>query len=310
MNIYLAPLEGITGNIFRTSQHKYFGGIDKYFTPFISPTEKGKLSTKVLRDISTENNEGQILVPQILTNSAEGFLTMCKSLNRYGYTEFNLNLGCPSGTVVSKGRGSGFLAYPEKLDRFLEDIFESNYKISVKTRIGKDEPEEFYRLMEIFNKYPMTELIIHPRTRKDMYNNIPNLDMYEYAVKNSKNKLCYNGDILSLEDYNAFFKRFPDTSNIMVGRGVITNPALPLIIKGKGSITIENLKDFYNSVYSGYSEILYGNTPLLYKMKELMSYVVQLFEDNEKIAKKLKKSKNINEFNCVVAELFAEYRFR
>lgn len=310
MNLYLAPLEGITTNIFRNCQYKCFGGIDKYFTPFITPSDKGVLSTKILRDILPENNKGQILVPQILTNSAEGFITMCKRLEQYGYMEFNLNLGCPSGTVVSKGRGSGFLAYPDKLDCFLEDILKSKYKISIKTRIGKEDPEEFYRLLEIYNKYPLTELIIHPRTRSDMYNNYPNLDIYKYAVENSKNRLCYNGDIFTVSDYSKFMEDFPDTENIMIGRGVITNPALPLIIKNNGELTKESLKNFYSEIYSEYENVLSGSVPVLHKMKELMIYIVELFKDNKKIVKKLKKAKNLREFDSAVAELFSTYEFK
>lgn len=310
MNIYLAPMEGITSNIFRTSQHKFFGGVDKYFTPFITPSEKGVLGTKVLRDILPENNREQVLVPQILTNSSDGFITMCKTLEQYGYTEFNLNLGCPSGTVVSKGRGSGFLAYPDKLDCFLENIFISGYKISIKTRTGIENPQEFYRLLEIYNKYPLEELIIHPRTRKDMYNNNPDTEIYKYAVEYSKNKLCYNGDIFNLKDYKNFLKDFPNTDTIMIGRGVIINPALPLIIKNQGNITRDKLKGFYYDVYEGYKEILSGSVPLLHKMKELLLYMVMLFENNEKIAKKIKKAKNIKELDRAVTELFSLYQIK
>lgn len=305
MNIYLAPLEGITSNIFRTAQHKFFGGIDKYFTPFISPSNKGILGTKVLREILPENNKGQVLVPQILTNSAEGFITMCKTLEQYGYTEFNLNLGCPSGTVVSKGRGAGFLACPDELDCFLESIFNSGYKISIKTRIGMENPKEFYRLLEIYNKYPMKELIIHPRTRKDMYKNHPDMEIYRYATQHSTNKLCYNGDIFNVKDYKSFIKEFPNTDTIMTGRGVIINPALPLIIKNQGNATREKLKSFYYYVYEEYKEILSGNMPLLHKMKEILLYMVVMFKDNEKTAKKIKKAKNIKELDSAVEELFS-----
>lgn len=310
MNIYLAPLEGITNNIFRTSQHKYFGGVDKYFTPFITPTENGALGTKAYRDILPENNKGQYLVPQILTNSADGFLKMCNVFSQYGYEEFNLNLGCPSGTVVSKGRGSGFLANTDDLDAFLEEIFKSNYNISIKTRIGLKEPEEFYKLLEIYNKYPMTELIIHPRTRTDMYKNKPNWDIYKFATQNSKNKLCYNGDIFTFEDYTKFVNNFPQTDTIMIGRGIITNPALALIITNKGELTLEKLKDFYYEIYGEYENILSGTVPLLHKMKELSKYIVELFEDNAKIMKKIKKAKNINEFNSAVTELFYSYSLK
>lgn len=307
MKIYLAPMEGITGNIFRSNLHKYFGGVDKYFTPFISPCEKGTLSKKVLRDILPENNKGQYLVPQILTNSAEGFITMCRSLEQYGYTEFNLNLGCPSGTVVSKGRGSGFLAYPDELDRFLEEIYKSDYRISIKTRIGRESPEEFYRLMEIYNKYPVYELIVHPRTRRDMYRNTPNCEMYRYAVDNSIIPLCYNGDIFGIEQYNSLMGRFPQTDKIMIGRGILINPALSLIINKKGCLTKEKLRNFYNGIYRDYEEILPGSTPLMHKLKELLTYMVYSFENSEKISKKIKKSKTIVEFDNAVNELFELY---
>ncbi len=310
MKIYLAPMEGITGNIFRSNQHKYFGGVDKYFTPFISPCEKGTLSKKVLRDILPKNNKGQNLVPQILTDSAEGFLTMCKSLEQYGYKEFDLNLGCPSGTVVSKGRGSGFLAYPDKLDIFLDKIYKSDYKISVKTRLGRETPEEFYRLMEIYNKYPIHELIIHPRTRKDMYKNTPNYEIYRYAVENSKIPLCFNGDIFNVEKYNELTEMFPAADTVMIGRGVLIDPALPLAVKGEGGLTKKSLRSFYNGIYEEYSEILYGSVPLMHKMKELLTYMVYAFEDSEKISKKIKKSKNIDEFDDRVNELFASYELK
>ncbi len=307
MNIYLAPLEGITSYIFRTAQYKYFGGIDKYFTPFISPSDKGVLGTKVMNEILPENNEGQLLVPQILTNSAEGFVTMCKTLEQYGYTEFNLNLGCPSGTVVSKRRGAGFLAYTDELNCFLENIFKSSYKISIKTRIGVESPDEFYKILEIYNKYPLKELIIHPRTRKDMYKNHPNMDIYKYAAENSKNKLCYNGDIFNFADFKKFKNEFPKTDTIMTGRGVIINPALPLIIKNQGNITKDSLKSFYCYVYEGYRDILSGSIPLMHKMKEILLYMVELFSNSEKIAKKIKKSKNIRELDSAVEELFGLY---
>ena len=192
MKFYYAPLEGITLHWQRCICNRHFPGIDKYFSPFIAPYQNGRLSNKERNDILPEHNEGFYLVPQVLSNNAQDFLDCEKTLRSYGYDEININLGCPSKTVVSKGRGSGFLAKPEELDHFLEEIFEkTESRISIKTRIGKDDPEEFPRLLEIYNKYPMEELIIHARTQKDFYGNVPNLDVYEYAVKNSKNSLCY-----------------------------------------------------------------------------------------------------------------------
>jgi tRNA-dihydrouridine synthase len=304
MKIYLAPMEGLTGNVYRSALLRHFGGVDKYFTPFITPSDKAVLGSRILRDVLPENNKGQVLVPQILTNNADGFLRMCDRLSQYGYTEFNLNLGCPSGTVVSKGRGAGFLAYPDELERFLDTVFNGRYKISVKTRVGMASGEEFYRLLEIYNKYDMTELIIHPRTRADMYNNHPDWELFKYAVENSKNTLCYNGDIFTVEDYKTFTAEFPQIGRVMLGRGVLINPALPLIIKGGEGVTAQQLKAFYFDVYNEYAEILSGSTPLMHKMKELLGYMSRLFADSEKTCKKIKKAKNIGDFNAAVYELF------
>ena len=307
MKVYLAPLEGITGNIYRTSLHRHFGGVDKFFTPFISPAKDGALGTKAYRDVLPENNAGQYLVPQILTDSAEGFLTMCKRLSAdFGYTEFNVNIGCPSGTVMSKGRGAAFLARLDDLDRFLDGIYKSSYKISVKTRIGKDDPEEFYRILELYNKYPVYELIIHPRTGRDKYGNIPRLDMYRYARENTKHKLCYNGDIFSFADMQKFLSEFPDEECVMAGRGVISNPALPQLIKGGTMPPNAELLAFYKDIFADYEKILYGSANLLHKMKELTLYMAKNFDDCPKTVKRIKKAKNTAEFNAAVTELFTE----
>lgn len=304
MEIYLAPMEGITGYIFRKNQHRFFGCMDKYFTPFITPSFKG-LPSKTERDILPENNDGMHLVPQILTNNAEGFIALCGILEGYGYREFNLNLGCPSGTVTAKGKGSGFLAYPEELDRFLDRIFERGYTISVKTRLGRKSPEEFYDLLEIFNRYPISELIVHPRTGADMYKNHPDWDMYAYVLEHSKNKLCYNGDIFTINDFKNFTERFGQPDTLMIGRGVVINPALPRIIKEGGYVTLEELKAFYSALYEDYSRVLSGTVPLMHKLKEVLSYMLLLFEDCDKTAKRIKKAKNIREFESACNELFS-----
>ena len=168
MYYYLAPMEGITTWVFRKAYHKYFRPMDKYFTPFLVPHTHKDFNFKEKNEILPEHNAGQNLVPQILTNNAEDFVRTANALKRYGYEEVNLNLGCPSGTVVSKGRGAGFLRHIEKLDRFFDEVFSSlEMKISVKTRIGIQEPGEFEEILEVYNRYPLSELIIHPRIRQD-----------------------------------------------------------------------------------------------------------------------------------------------
>ncbi len=305
MKYYLAPLEGVTTYVYRNAYHKHFRPMDKYYTPFIVPHKEKKFSTREKKELSPENNQGLFVVPQLLTNNAEDFLKTAKDITQFGYDEINLNLGCPSGTVVAKNKGSGFLAFPEELERFLDEIFNrAEFKISVKTRIGKENPDEFYRLLEIYNKYPMEELIVHPRIQRDYYKNTPNWDMFEQSYEHSKNPLCYNGDIFTVENYRTFAERFPETKTIMLGRGIIGNPALVDTIEDGQQLTKENLLSFHNMIYEEYQEISSGERNVLFKMKELWFYMANLFEASEKLMKKIKKSEKLKDYEKVIQVLF------
>lgn len=307
MKYYLAPMEGITGHIYRNAYEKYFHNIDKYFTPFIVPNESLSLKTKELRDMLPENNEGLNIVPQILTNNAEGFVLTANKLKQLGYEEINLNLGCPAGTVVSKKRGSGFLAYPEELDRFLDEIYKINdMKISIKTRLGKERADEFYKLIEIYNKYPLEELIIHPRTREDFYGNTPNLEIFKESLKLSKHSICYNGDIFTVDNYNKIVKEFPQVDKIMIGRGILANPGLIDEIKENKFITKEILKQFHDEIFENYTILLKEDKNAMYRMKELWGYMSHIFTNNKKYYKKIKKAQKAIDYRVAVNSLFAE----
>ena len=233
MEIYFAPMEGITGYIYRNAFYDYFTGVDKYFTPFLSPNQNRALNPKEIRDVLPENNKGMQVVPQMLTNRADYFLRAAEELKeKYGYGEVNLNLGCPSRTVVSKGKGAGFLAKPEELDSFFREVFHNiKGEMSVKARIGVNDSKQFRHLMDIFNQYPLCELIIHPRIQKDYYGNSPDWEVFGEAVHVSSIPLCYNGDIFTLEDYRRIKAAFPEVNRIMLGRGLLMNPMLAETIK-------------------------------------------------------------------------------
>lgn len=305
MNLYLAPLEGITGWIFRGAVHECFGGFDKYFVPFIKPNQMGHFSTREKKDILPAHNQGMYTVPQILTNKADDFLRTAEKLEEYGYTEVNLNLGCPSKTVVTKARGAGFLANGEQLDRFLEEIFEKcRIRISVKTRLGMDDPREFERLLEIYNRYPMEELIIHPRVQKDFYKNTPNMESFSRAFEKSRNTVCYNGDIFTPRDYERFTADYPAVDRVMTGRGVLADPALARRIRGGSCADKTELRRFHDMLYSGYCEEMSGDRTVLFKMKELWTYLAPAFTDSKKYMKKIKKSEKCAIYEQVVDELF------
>ncbi len=303
---YMAPLESVTTWIYRQAHAKIYGRLDKYFIPFLEPHEKRDFKTRELQEILPEHNKNIYAVPQILTNRSEGFIKLAKALKDWGYEEINLNLGCPSKTVVTKGKGSGFLAKPEELERFLTEIFDAlsgEVKISVKTRIGKEDPEEFPALLELFNKYPMEELIIHPRVQKDGYGNVPRLELYELAEKQSVNPLCYNGNLYTREQIRNFAERFPGTERLMFGRGFLRDPGL-LYNEGKDSKDIfEKFWAFHDLVYEGYQERNMGDRNVLFKMKELWSYQVYQFSEPERLFKTFKKVQDCNEYEQMIRNL-------
>ena len=323
MKFYFAPLEGVTGYIYRNAHHTFFPEtVDKYFAPFIVANQKGTWKTREISDLIPENNKGVKLIPQILTNKAEDFIETAKKIEQLGYSEINLNLGCPSGTVVSKNRGAGFLSQTDELNRFLDNITQyAVTKISVKTRIGKYDPDEFFDLLEIFNRYPLEELIVHPRIQTDFYKNKPNLLMFEEAVKTSKNPLCYNGDIVTVSDYLEIKAKFPSVESMMIGRGLLYNPALireilgAIEMQGSGilkngipgsGMQIETLRSMHDQIYVGYQQILFGEKNVLFKMKEIWFYWIKLFENADKYAKKIKKAERLKDYEAVVASLFLE----
>lgn len=308
MKFYFAPMEGITGYIYRNAHHAFCGkNIDKYFAPFINANLSESFKSRELNDIFPENNKDIYLVPQIMTNKAKDFLHTSSKLHKFGYEEVNLNLGCPSKTVVTKYRGSGFLAKPNELKEFLEEVFKNKVtQISIKTRIGIADSEEFYELIDIFNQFPLKELIIHPRLQTDYYNNKPNLEIFAEALKLSKNPVCYNGDIHTLVDYQDLVERFPTINTIMLGRGLLYNPFLISQINGEKELDKKQLWEFHNKIYTDYKGVLFGEKNVLFKMKEFWHYFNHMFSNPDKYVKKIKKAQRLYEYEAVVTSIFNE----
>lgn len=301
MNYYFAPLEGITGYIYRNTYEKHFGGISKYFSPFITTNQHFKMQKKEKRDVSPENNQGIYLVPQILGNNAEQFIDMVRKLQDMGYTEVNFNLGCPSRTVVTKKKGSGFLADPDALNDFLDEVFYyvQDVGISIKTRIGMENPEEFERLLKIYNKYPLKELIIHPRLQNDYYKNHPNMEVFRDALEKSKAPVCYNGDLFTVEDIQKFQENYPTVENIMLGRGILKAPALLKELQGEER-NLEKWHEFLSELCDEYQTEFSGDTNVLFKMKEHWYYLFQSLPDTEKAVKAMRKVRTLDEYRILV----------
>ncbi len=305
MKIYFAPLEGITGYIQRQTFAKYFGSVDKYFIPFIQPKQHGHFTSREKKDMAPENNAGLTAVPQLLTNSVHDFLLTTEKLQELGYTEVNLNLGCPSRTVVSKGRGSGQLADMEALDRFLSEIYEkAQVDISIKTRIGLVDPSEFETILPVFQKYPLKELIVHPRVQKEMYKGTPHKEIFAAAKAAKEFSVCYNGDIVCKADYEQLIQQFPELDCIMIGRGLLKNPALAREIQGGSPLTKEEVRRYHDELYARYQEVMFGDRNLLFKMKEYWEFQICSFEDTIKAAKKIRKAQRAYQYEEAVSELF------
>ena len=300
MKTYFAPLEGITGYVFRNAYEKYYGGIDKYFTPFISPHTKKLMDTREKRDILPENNRGLNIVPQVLTNKAEDLIDICKMLKEdYGYQEVNLNLGCPSKTVTTKGKGSGFLQTPDQMEEFFDRFFKvAEVKLSIKTRIGYWGVEEAEKLLHMYERFPFEEVIIHPRLGTQMYQGEPYYDVFENYLDRSKHTLCYNGDIKSKEQLNALHDKWPKCENYMLGRGLIARPGM-LTDKEEWSTFLA----FHDEIVEGYDAYMSGDRNTLFKMKELWTWWAVQFPDREKTLKQIKKAKNLQEYRQFVKGL-------
>ncbi len=309
MKFYLAPMEGITTYVYRNAYHKYFSPMEKYFTPYLVPHTKKNFTTRELKEIGPEHNAGLFVVPQILSKDADESLKTIGKLAALGYREVNLNLGCPSKTVVSKNRGAGFLAKPEELNRFLDAVISGSdamgMGISVKTRIGLEDADEFPRLLQIYDQYPLTELIIHPRTQQMFYDGRPDLEAFALAYEESRLPLCYNGDIFTPADAAEIQEKFPNISAIMMGRGVIANPGLAGEIRGEiKGMDYQTLRAFHDEIYHTYQADRSGRKPVLFKMKELWSYMSHLFPGCEKQVKKIKKAEDFESYEAAVDALF------
>ena len=311
MKYYFAPLEGITGHIFRNAHRKHFPGVDKYFTPFITTNQNHRFSNREMRDIFPENNQNINLVPQFLGKVAEEFVQAARVAGEMGYREINLNLGCPSGTVTAKGKGAGALAEPEKLDAYLDGIFgKVGILVSVKTRLGIRSAEEFGEILRIFNAYPICELTIHPRVQKDFYKNEPRLEAFERALKESENPVCYNGDINSKSSAAKLTGRFPGVSAVMIGRGLVRNPSLINEIKGGIPADIKGLKAFHDEVYEGYRREFRNERNAMMRMKEIWSYMIGIFDDSEEYSKKILRTSRPAEFDFLVKSVFEELKIK
>lgn len=307
MQYYLAPMEGVTGAVFRAVHHRYFGGADKYVLPFITPTADPKFTSRQLRELAPEQLPNLPAVPQLMTKSANDFIWAAHALRALGFSEINLNLGCPSGTVVAKGKGAGFLAHPDALDRFLNTVFSSiSGPISIKTRLGLQNPAEFDRLLPIFNRYPIHELTIHPRVRADFYREPLRMDAFAALLPAVHAPVCFNGELKTPDDCAAIAARFPAVSALMIGRALVADPALIRRARGGAPADRETLRRMHDDLFAGYCTAFGSQQPAVMRMKEYWSYHIRLFADSAKYRKRIHKARTADEYLAAAQAVFRD----
>lgn len=300
MHYYFAPMEGLTDSVFRRLHHQYFPGVDRYYMPFLSPTVHRSLSHKEERELPPADSVKFAAVPQILTKNAEDFLWAAQVCRDRGYDEINLNTGCPSGTVVAKGKGSGMLRDAEALDAFLDAVFQKTpLPVSVKTRLGLESPEEFPAILEVFNRYPIRELTVHPRVRRQFYDGEVDGEMFAYAMKHSKIPLCYNGNLFTLSQISALQAQYPQLPAVMLGRGLIADPGML-----SGGTDIALLERFMNELLEIYEADFGGSRNAMFRLKEHWSYLHTRFAGSDRLWKRLRKTTDVSEFRSITREIF------
>lgn len=308
MNYYAAPMEGLTDRIWRQVHQKWFGAADapmRYYAPFLSPPENRVLIPKKMAELAPEANAGTVVIPQLLARDGELAAWMIGEMRKLGYTEVNLNFGCPSGTVTAKGKGAGMLRDPARLDAFLDAVFSAvEGPVSVKTRIGVQKPEEFAALLDIYNRYPICELTIHPRVMKQLYRGQADRAAFAAALPECRMPVCYNGDVTTPEALHALEAEFPQLSGIMVGRGLIADPALFRRARGGAPASREELRGYCDDLYHGYTEAFGAASCAVSRMKAHWFYLIHRFEGADPLEKPLRKAREGWEYETVVNQIF------
>lgn len=312
---YFAPMEGVTGYVYRTVHHRHFPGVDRYFAPFIVPNYTRKLKTREKEDIDPANNRGVVLIPQILSNRADETLWAVDELVSRGYSDINLNLGCPVPTIAKKHKGAGLLQYTDELETYLNGVFEgmalperSGVRISVKTRLGTNSTKEAAGLIGIYNRYPISELIVHARCGRDMYRGPVDLAVFADLVRESRIPVVYNGNVFAAPlqpDLTAVIEGSAGkVSGIMAGRGLIADPSLVRQLQGGPGVSRKELQAFHDDLYAAYQGTLPGGAVIVNRMKEVWHYMGTLFPDGGKCLKAIRKASGPVQYEAAVRVLF------
>lgn len=310
----LAPFQGITDVVYRNVFMKHFGGIDKLYTPFFTGIQKDNSRSLRGEEIDPRFNDVKIVVPQILSNTAEEIIRFANQCKSMGYLEFNLNMGCPFPRVANKTRGCGLMADYQRTTAMLEEVCNNidGIKFSIKCRLGYYSPDEIFKFIETFNTLLFSEIIIHPRIGKQMYTGEASIEKFKELIPLINKPLIYNGDIYTVEKYKSVVENIStDKTHTMLGRGLLTNPFLAEDIKQINDNQKDRQLRLHNFVVNLYVERLRhagGSPKIIGSMKELWKYMMNIFDEPQNVWRNVKKVNRLDEYEDAVEKIFTEYK--
>lgn len=315
LTLLSSPLQGFTDFRFRNAFDKYFGGIDTFYAPYIRLNGKFEIKSNYERDLAIKNNKVHHLIPQVMTNDADEFLFVVKYIQSLGYKELNWNLGCPYPMVINRGMGSGMICEPEKINRVLHRVHnETDVVVSMKMRMGYEDPTEILNVFPILDKYPIKNIAIHARIGKQLYKGGTDLESFANCLDKTKHKIYYNGDITSFESFKELENRFPSIDHWMIGRGLIADPFLPQMIKNGSSQypedKLEVFKKFHDTLFDDFANALSGAKHINLKMLSYWEYFSVLTENPKKVVKLVKKAKSVDDYDNAVSTIFNNFFIR
>ncbi len=309
--IYLAPLQGFTDFVYRKCYHQVFGGISEYYIPYISFGPGKKIRNSQFREILPENNRQVPVIPQVLCSNVDELVLLASEIENFGYKKINLNLGCPYPMATKRGRGTALLENEESLKEVLDSLFDKfNFEVSVKFRSGLEDEQTIFNRIELLNQYPFQKLIFHPRTAKQLYKGKANQELFPELLRLTDKPLVYNGDILSLNDFDQIQELVSSQNEWMIGRGILMNPFLPQEIKGERlseNEKMEKLNQFHQLIFENYRNAFSDDGHVLTKLKEFWIYFSHNFEDQRKTLKVIKKTKRIDLYSASTTKFFRDF---
>jgi len=301
LQLYAAPMQGLTDYRFRNAFARHFGCIDNYYAPYIRPESERSIKPAVQRDIQPDNNRNLVLTPQVMSRKADEMLWLANYLQELGYSEMDWNLGCPYPMVAKRGLGSGLLQEPELIAEILHELTnKTQLTISVKMRLGYEDAKEILQILPLLNDIPLKHIAIHPRIGKQMYKGEVDLDAFAACAQLSRHLLVYNGDIHSYKQFQVLQQRFPTLGNWMLGRGLLYNPFLPQQIKEQQAALPDDWKNtftaFLKELTGHFAETLSGDKHLLQRMYSYWEYFIALFPEDKRTLRSIKKARNSAEY--------------